>query len=523
MSLADLKVSRKFMVLVLSVVVGFATFCALTYRTMERIKVSGDAYSQIITGKDIVADILPPPEYIIESFLTAHLIADAVDAEERAGLEKKLLALRAEYEARQVYWDENVPPAMRELLLEKSSTPARRFYEVIDSRLLPAVRRGDGNEAVAIMRGEARQAYDEHRRAIDELVVLATAYSSDAEKNATSQLRTGSLLLVVTAASMLACLFVLSMLIARSVTTPLRMLESRLRDIAQGEGDLTQRVECARKDEIGMVARWFNEFVERVERLVIEVKAGIVKIDSGGGQIAAASQSLADGTNQQASSLQEISASLEQISGQTRNGADHAREASALAQQAKSSADRGHTEMTSMAAAMGGIKESSAEISKIIRIIDEIAFQTNLLALNAAVEAARAGESGKGFAVVAEEVRNLARRSAEAARNSSSMIEDSGRRADAGVEVAQRVGEALTEIVSGTTKVSTLLADVATSSQEQAQGITQINGGVGQLDQVIQTNAGNSQELASSAEQMSAQVRSLLELVAQFRVSQHAE
>lgn len=173
-----------------------------------------------------------------------------------------------------------------------------------------------------------------------------------------------------------------------------------------------------------------------------------------------------------------------------------------------------------MSSAVGQIKQSSSEISKIIKVIDEIAFQTNLLALNAAVEAARAGEAGKGFAVVAEEVRNLAQRSAEAAKSTSAMIEESVQRSENGVSIAGRVGKALEEITGATNKVNALLAEIASSSGEQAAGIGQVNQGVGQLDQVTQQNAGNSEELASSAEELSSQVASLNDLVAQFKVGQ---
>jgi methyl-accepting chemotaxis protein len=303
---------------------------------------------------------------------------------------------------------------------------------------------------------------------------------------------------------------------------PIRALASRLRDIAQGEGDLTLRIDEARRDEMGEVGRWFNAFVGKVERIMIDVRAASVQLDGGGTQIAASSQSLAEGSSEQASSLEEISSSLEEMSSMTQQNAEHARQASTLSASAKASADRGHTEMGEMTRAMGEIKESSGEISKIIKVIDEIAFQTNLLALNAAVEAARAGEAGKGFAVVAEEVRNLARRSAEAAKNTSAMIEESSRRADNGVEIARRVGTVLEEIVAGTDKVNTLLAEIASASNEQALGIGQINAGVSQLDQVTQANAGNSEELASSAQEMSSQVAALRELVGQFKVGEEA-
>ncbi len=272
-------------------------------------------------------------------------------------------------------------------------------------------------------------------------------------------------------------------------------------------------------DEVGKLAQATDAMSAALTTMVAEIRSGSVQIDSGASQIAGSSQSLAQGASEQASSLQQISASMEQMSGQTKQSAENARQANALALESKTSADRGQQEMVQMSKAVNEIKQSSSEISKIIKVIDEIAFQTNLLALNAAVEAARAGEAGKGFAVVAEEVRNLAQRSAEAAKNTASMIEESVKRSENGVQIASRVGQSLEEITTATNKVNTLLAEISTAASEQATGIGQVSQGVTQLDQVTQQNAGNSEELASSAEEMSSQVASLNELVSQFKVS----
>ncbi len=226
-------------------------------------------------------------------------------------------------------------------------------------------------------------------------------------------------------------------------------------------------------------------------------------------QISSSSQSLAEGATEQASSLEETSASLEQIASMTRQNADNANNANSLMTQSKSSVEKGSQSMREMTAAMDSIKESSSEISKIIKVIEEIAFQTNLLALNAAVEAARAGEHGKGFAVVAEEVRNLAQRSAAASKDTATLIENAVKKAGEGVEITKKAAESLDEIELNVKKSGELVSEIASASNEQALGVEQVNKAITQMDHVTQSNAASAEESASASMELKTQADNL--------------
>jgi methyl-accepting chemotaxis protein len=282
------------------------------------------------------------------------------------------------------------------------------------------------------------------------------------------------------------------------------------------EGDLTREVALVSdKDGLGKALKTMTR---NLRQIIGQVKNSGEQIAAGAGQVSDSSQSLSQGATESAASLEQITASMNEMASQTKINAENAGQANKLTDEAKIKAESGNRQMQEMVVAMEEINQSSQSISKIIKVIDEIAFQTNLLALNAAVEAARAGKHGKGFAVVAEEVRNLAARSAKAAKETADLIEGSVHKTQNGAEIANKTAEALGEIVSGVTKVSDLVSEIAAASNEQAEGISQVNDGLGQIDSVTQQNTANAEESAAAAEELSSQSIQLKHMLARFKL-----
>ncbi len=282
------------------------------------------------------------------------------------------------------------------------------------------------------------------------------------------------------------------------------------------DGDLTVNVSV--RSENDLLGKKLRELVENNNEVLTNISGASEQVASGSKQVSDSSMALSQGATEQASSIEELTASLEEISAQTKLNAQNADQANQLAENAKSNASQGNAHMKDMLKAMDEINVSSSNIYKIIKVIDDIAFQTNILALNAAVEAARAGQHGKGFAVVAEEVRTLAARSANAAKETADMIEGSIKKVEGGTRIAKETADALVEIVNGIDKVAVLVNDIAVASNEQATGINQINQGIMQVSQVVQTNSATSQESAAASEELSSQAALLKEMVSKFRL-----
>ncbi len=282
------------------------------------------------------------------------------------------------------------------------------------------------------------------------------------------------------------------------------------------QGDLTVHVNLSsEKDTLGQA---LQSMLKNLNQMMAEVSMASERVNAGSTEIAGASQSLSQGGSESAASLEEITSSVTEMASQSSSNAENARQARELSTSAQKYAGEGNERMKEMVRAMAKIQDSSQNISKIIKTIDEIAFQTNLLALNAAVEAARAGQHGKGFAVVAEEVRNLAARSAKAARETAELIEGSADLTAEGSTIAGQTAEELENIVNEVNKVNDLVAEIAIVSEEQAEGVRQVNIGLEQIDRVTQQNMAMAEESAASAEELSGQAERLQEMLKRFRL-----
>ena len=305
-----------------------------------------------------------------------------------------------------------------------------------------------------------------------------------------------------------------------AVLDPVNEVVKVMKEVSQG--NLTHQMKGEYKGDHNILKDSINTTILSMNNILGKVNSSIHQVETGAGQIADSSQVLSQGATETAASLEEITSSMNEMQVQTKQNAENSDQAFVLSSKAKEAAEKGNEQMKKMISAMEGINDSSTKISKIIKVIDEIAFQTNLLALNAAVEAARAGKHGKGFAVVAEEVRNLASRSAQAARETTSMIEDSASKVNSGAEVTKETAAALEGIVTNVEKTNLLVKEISASSNHQAKSITQVSTALEQIEQVTQRNTATAEETAAASEELSSQSAELKSLIENFQLDDNS-
>ena len=450
----------------------------------SKARVDGDIYNRLVQDKDVLADVLPPPAYVIESYLVTLQLADTTNKVDGDKFRTQLTELQKEFNDSFSHWQKDLPDGKLKESFLKAGEPATAFYNIVNNEFLPALDKGDYAKAKTLTQTSLLDEYTKQRADINGVVSSASDDSASMNKS--------------------------------------------LQDLLKAsETEVNARIRSAVVETIiaialvvlvtGSMAAFFSAKIKSSLLLVAtNLRRGAEQVTMAAGQVSSSSQTLAEGSSEQAASIEETSASLEEMSSMTKRNAENAQKANDLAKQTRGAADKGAGDMQAMSSAMQAIKASSDDIAKIIKTIDEIAFQTNILALNAAVEAARAGEAGMGFAVVADEVRNLAQRSAQAAKETAAKIEGAIGNTSRGVDLSGKVAETLNDIVVKAREMDELAAEVASASREQTQGITQINSAVGQMDKVTQSNAASAEESAAAAEELNAQAVEMKQAVGEL-------
>ena len=371
-------------------------------------------------------------------------------------------------------------------------------------------------EARALAVGPSAKVMTDMMVALDKLVAINTDGGARSSASADATYATSRASLIGLLVGIVAVGMLLALWVARSVARPLVEAVGVARQVAAG--DLTAHIVVQSQDETGQLMQALKDMNASLQNLVGQVRSGTDTIATASSQIAAGNQDLSSRTEQQASSLEETASSMEELTSTVKQNADNARQANTMALTSSSIAVEGGKVVGEVVGTMASINASSRKIVDIIAVIDGIAFQTNILALNAAVEAARAGEQGRGFAVVATEVRNLAQRSAAAAKDIKVLIGDSVEKVEAGSKLVDQAGRTMDDIVASITRVTDIMSEITAASNEQSAGIEQVNQAIAQMDQVTQQNAALVEEAAAAAESMQEQAASLSEVVSIFKL-----
>ncbi|WP_315074714.1 methyl-accepting chemotaxis protein [uncultured Clostridium sp.] len=400
--------------------------------------------------------------------------------------------------------------ALKELETSKAN------YMDIANKVIQLKTQGKDTEAVNLINSEGKPALGKLQSNADNFVDLKLELAKESS-DGNSKMATNTTVLTITilVVGIVIAIFI-GIFISAAISKPVRKIIKIADKVADGDFDVDINIQS--KDEIGLLAEAFRRMTEKLNSTMHTINAAAEQVAAGSRQVSDSSVSLSQGAMEQASSIEELTSSMEEISSQTKMNAENATSANDIAVSAKANAEDGYEQMKEMQKAVVEINNSSTNIYKIIKVIDEIAFQTNILALNAAVEAARAGQHGKGFAVVAEEVRNLAARSAKAAKETADMIEGSIKKAEAGTNIADKTAGALNKIVEDTVKIAEFISQIAIASNEQAEGIEQINQGIMQVSTIIQSNSATAEESASASEELASQAEMLKDQVKQFKL-----
>jgi methyl-accepting chemotaxis protein len=491
----------------------FAGFIGLVWRsTAERVEDS--VYTGVLATKDLVADILPPPLFVVEAWLIAHQAVMAASEQEQQALMAKWEALEEAFRARQTFWRNHLKRPALQLRLDEALAAGQQFFVVGKARLWPAVREKNHERAQEVLLKELKPLFLQHATTIDSVVQLASEVEQQQRAEAAEQVRALKRSLVG--------IGIVGLIVALSIGLRIASkLRRRLNDLvgalaAAARGDLRSWPSAGERDEISVVHNALNETLASMARAIEQVQRVSRQVDTEANSLTEASGGLRSGVQDQAASSEETAASLEQLSANAQQTAHIAERGEGLANKSREAVSSTETVMQSTQGAMRALATTSSQVRDIIGTVDEMAFQTNLLALNAAVEAARAGDAGRGFAVVAHEVRSLAQRSAQASRDIRRLIEGAVNQVSESSSLVDRCSKSLTEARDAVTEVSGLMTRLASAAKEQSSGVAEINRASMQSDAFAQRAASRAQELTDASRRLTGSAAQLTKLASHF-------
>jgi len=513
MKLANLNIGKR-------LALGYGVICAML---VLMIILSNAMLGRINAGTDeIVNQRMPRIDMAVRVQDQTNSIAIALrnvmlsrDAADRARQVEDIMASRRTMDELLAQMRDAIQSEQGRALLAQMEQETATYQRGQDD-VIRLVQAGEMDAAHALMGGDMRPLLLRLKAATGEQAALQKEIAARAAQEAGATYRSTSLLMWGLGAAALLLAGLVAWLITRSITRPLNQALEVANTVAAG--DLTSRIEVTTHDETGQLLAALKTMNASLANTVGTVRVGTDTIAVAASQVAVGAQDLSSRTEQQASALEEAASSMEELTSTVRQNADNARQANVLAEAASNVAARGGDVVRQVVGTMNDINAASARINDIIGVIDGIAFQTNILALNAAVEAARAGEQGRGFAVVASEVRNLAQRSAAAAKEIKGLIGDSTGAVEQGSKLVAEAGSTMEEIVDSVRRVTDIMAEISAASSEQSAGIEQINQAVTQMDQGTQQNAALVEEAAAAATAMREQSTLLAQAVAVFRI-----
>ncbi|MBJ6751199.1 methyl-accepting chemotaxis protein [Geomonas anaerohicana] len=544
-SISRFSVLQQIVFLALVCVVGLSIVSVTAYSIINRVKVNGPIYSELVQGKDLVADILPPPEYIIESYLVVLQATRETDQTKLRALQDSFKKLKGEYDERHAYWGRELKEGEeKQLIVETSYRPAVQFYQVAQNEFFPALLSGDqakASQAVATLSG----LYEQHRTSIDKLVKVADAKGTALEKSTGTELsRSTALLVTLCIAVTLGCLL-LSAFIIRNIQNTFVACTTVMDRIAGG--DLSVDVSVQGGGSVRSMMISLKTMVEKFRDVMQQLHATSATLVGAADQLSVVSEQIASNAGYaatesvtMATASEEMAATSHEISRNCQHAAENSRCTSGIAETGVTVVAGTITVMEQIAERVKGLSgtveqlgQRSDQIGQIIGTIEDIADQTNLLALNAAIEAARAGEQGRGFAVVADEVRALAERTTRATREIGDMIntmqqetrgvvgamEEGVREVEAGTSEATKSSAALREILDQVNVVAGEIVQIAQAAEEQTATTGMISGNIRQITDLVQSTAEGSQNCAGQATRLTVCVKDLERIMAQFKLA----